>query len=533
MDQSNKKWVIVMPLIMAALLASGIYIGNRMRVDGGEGNFLIYPQTNKLSSIINYIQEEYVDTISKDKLIEDAIPLILADLDPHSVYIPARDLKETNENLQGNFDGIGVEFNIQNDTVIVLNTIAGGPSEKVGILPGDRIVMVDDSIIAGIGISNDGVMKVLKGKKGTIVKVGIFRKSVAEVLSFDIARDKIPYYSVDVAYMIDDRTGYIKMSRFSRNTYDEFITAVHKLKIEGMENVIIDLRGNSGGYLEIATKIIDEFLEAGKIMVYTQGQARPKKELLSSSKGLCIDNNVIVLIDESSASASEILAGAIQDNDRGLIVGRRSFGKGLVQEQTQFPDGSALRLTVARYYTPTGRCIQKPYNNGSIDYYHEINERYYNGEFMDADSIHFSDSLKYTTPGGKVVYGGGGIMPDVFVPVDTSGISDYFTDVRNKGLIYKFAFKYADDNRQFLNKFSNYSDLLKYLEKNNILSVFVKFAQKEGVKPVASEIEYSRENLNVLLMAHISRNIFDDEGFYPIISKIDNALNKAVELIEK
>ncbi|MEA3443773.1 MAG: S41 family peptidase [Bacteroidota bacterium] len=530
MEKSNKKWVIIMPIVLAIMLVTGIYIGNGLRVENKDSRFFIYPQTNKLNSLLNYIEEEYVDSISKNKLIEDAIPIILEDLDPHSVYIAAKDLQETNETLEGNFDGIGIEFNILHDTVIVINTISGGPSEKIGLLAGDRIVTVDDSLIAGIGLTTRDVISLLKGPGGSKVVVGILRKNEAEIIDYEIIRGKIPMFSVDVAYMIADSIGYLKISRFSKNTYEEFLTGIKKLKVANMTKLILDLRGNGGGFLDIAVSIVNEFLDAGKLIVYHEGKARPKRESFSTSEGICINDNVYVLMDEQSASASEILAGALQDNDRGTIIGRRSFGKGLVQEQTQFPDGSALRLTVARYYTPTGRCIQKPYSNGKFDYYHEVIDRFNIGDFSDADSIQTNDSLKYFTPKGKVVYGGGGIVPDIFVPVDTTGISTYFTKVRNRGYIYTYAFDYADENRETFSNFNNYIELHEHLKKQNLLNKFIKYAENKGIKPNHADIRYSKELLATLLYAQVVRNIFDDEGFYPIIHEIDATLLKAIEV---
>ena len=522
-----------MPIILALMLITGMFIGSKLSVINNESRFFIYPQINKITSIINYIDEEYVDSIVPEELIEDAVPILLNNLDPHSVYIPAKDLIRTNEPLEGNFDGIGVEFNIQKDTIVIVNIISGGPSEKIGILPGDRIVMVDDSLIAGIGLTNGGVVSLLKGERGTTVKVGVKRNRKNELLDFEIIRDKIPLYSIDASFLIDNETGYIKISRFSKTTYDEFISSIEKLQLEGIKNIIIDLRGNGGGYLEIATSLIDEFLEKDKLIVYTEGRSRPKQSFYSTTEGKCKSYKLVVLIDELSASASEIFAGAIQDNDRGTIMGRRSFGKGLVQEQTRFHDGSALRLTVARYYTPTGRSIQKPYGKKHDDYYHELNNRYLHGEFSEIDSISFADSLRFVTPKGKIVYGGGGIMPDIFVPVDTVGISNYYIKVRDKGLIYKFAFDYADKNREKLNDFKDFIALVNYLKKSKLLDEFVGYAKKEGVTPNWKDINYSAEVLNTMLHAQITRNIFDDDGFFPVISTIDNTLQKAVKLFHE
>ncbi len=530
MSQQSNKRLVYMPLVLALMIIIGMYIGGRLNFIDNENRFFIYPQTNKLTSIIDYIQEEYVDSVSADSMIDEAIPVILENLDPHSVYIPAKDLERTNEPLEGNFDGIGVEFNIQKDSIIVVNTILGGPSEKVGILAGDRIVFVDDSLIAGIGITNSGVIKLLKGKRGTKVKLGIIRKNSKEILEFEVIRDKIPLYSIDASFMINDSTGYIKISRFSRTTYDEFISGVNKLQALGLKNLIVDLRGNGGGYLQIATELIDEFLKADKLMVYTEGRSRPKSESVSTSNGICKDYKLVVLIDELSASASEIFAGAIQDNDRGIIVGRRSFGKGLVQEQTKFPDGSGIRLTVARYYTPSGRCIQKSYSNGNNEYFHELAQRFEHGEFSVEDSISYTDTLKYFTAAGRVVYGGGGIMPDIFVPVDTTEVSEYYSKVRNLGLIYKFAFEYTDKWRQKLKAFENYKELVSFLREKKLVAKFVKFAQKEGVKANWTDINYSKELLNTVIIAQITRNIFESEGYYQVISTIDMTLQKAMEV---
>ncbi len=533
MKESKHTWKVIMPIILALMLVTGMFIGKRLNVNQDNDQFFIYPQTNKLNALLNYIEEEYVDSISKDDLIEDAIPLILEDLDPHSVYIPAKDLQATNEGLHGEFDGIGVQFNIQEDTVVVIHTIAGGPSEKVGLYAGDRIVRVNDSLIAGIGIANNDVIKLLKGKRGSKVVVGILRNGENEIIDFEIIRDKIPLYSVDVSYMINENTGYIKMSRFSATTYKEFYEAASKLLRQGMKKLVIDVRGNSGGYLEVCINIIDEFLKADQLIVYTEGKSRPKTESFSGSNDLCIDTEVAVLIDAFSASASEILAGAFQDNDRGVIIGRRSFGKGLVQEQQQFPDNSAIRLTIARYYTPTGRCIQKPYANGNAEYFEDLHTRFAHGEFSEADSINFPDSLKYVTPAGKIVYGGGGIMPDIFVPVDTSGVSNYYTKIRNRGLIYQFAFQYTDSNRESLSAFPSYKELLEHLDSEQLLPKLISFATDKGVARDNSDIAYSSNLMNIMIKAQIARNIFNDDGFYPVIQEIDATLLKAIEVLEK
>lgn len=530
MKIQNKNRAIYMPIILALVLILGILIGNQLNNKKIDDRFFIYPRTNKLSLLLNYIEQEYVDSVSKEDLIEKAIPRVLENLDPHSIYIPKEDLKEMNEPLEGKFDGIGIQFNIQKDTIIVINTISGGPSEKMGIIAGDRIVKVNDTLVAGVKISNSDVMKKLKGKRGTKVIVSISRRNTDELLDFTITRDKIPLHSVDVAYMITPETGYIKISKFARNTHQEFLEKIALLKQQQAKKVIIDLRGNGGGYMDAATNIADEFLSSNELIVYTDGYARDRRNINSNLGGTCNDLDVAVLIDEWSASASEILAGAIQDNDRGMVIGRRSFGKGLVQEPTMFPDGSALRLTIARYYTPTGRCIQKPYDN--IDDYHgDIGLRYLHGEFEQQDSIKFADSLRYTTPKGKIVYGGGGIMPDVFIPVDTIGISPYLTKISNKGLVYSFAFEYTDTHRKELGKFNNSIELEKHLNTQELLGKFTKYAKSKGVNPNQKDIKISGYIIETQLKAYIARNILDDEGFYPIIKNIDHTLLKALDLL--
>lgn len=530
---NNKKINIIIPIIISLSISFGIIIGNFLAEKSPNQSLINIPQQNKLNTILDYIEKEYVDSISKSKLVEEAIPQILKNLDPHSVYIPASELKEVNESLEGNFEGIGVQFNLQQDTIYVVNTIPGGPAEKVGVLAGDRIIAVDDSIIAGTGLSNSQVIKLLKGEKGTEVKVGIKRKGVDELIDFTIIRDKIPMASMDISYMIDETIGYMKLSKFARTTYTEFKTGAADLLAKGMKKMILDLRGNGGGYLDAATRIIDEFLEAGKLIVYTSGKAQKRHEIRSSSRGILKKIEVVVLIDEFSASASEIVAGAVQDNDRGTIIGRRSFGKGLVQEQTVFNDNSALRLTIARYYTPTGRCIQKPYKDGIEEYNFDINERYLHGEFMEKDSIKLPDSLKYFTPEGKVVYGGGGIMPDIFVPVDTQGVTDYLIKIRNKGLIYKFALNYADKNRQKLLSYKTPYELEQYLSNKKVINELISFCKESGVPINRDEINQSKEIIKTQLHAYIARNILDDKGFYPIFHKIDNTLHKAINELNK
>lgn len=524
-----------MPFLFGLLVALGVFIGrNFFSAPGGKtSSLMIYPQANKLDALMNLIEEEYVDTVDRHAIEERIIPEILKDLDPHSVYIPAQDLNKVNEELQGNFGGIGVQFNMYNDTVMVIQVIQGGPSEKVGILPGDRIVAVDDSIIAGRKISTDDVMKKLRGEMGTDVKVGVLRRPNKDLVDFKIKRGSIPIYSVDVCYMVNETTGYIKVDRFAQNTYQEFLTALAKLKANNCQQVIIDFRGNSGGLLDVAIRLCNEFLPAKDLIVYTEGKSQKRQNVYANGTGTCQDTKVIVLIDEFSASASEIFAGAIQDNDRGLVIGRRSFGKGLVQQQIPLPDGSALRLTIARYHTPSGRCIQKPYENGVDEYYGDIYKRLEHGEFYNQDSIHFDDNLKYTTKNGRTVYGGGGVMPDIFVPRDTTMFTNYFISLRVNGIMYRYAIEYTDNNRQQLETLTTAEAFKDYLDKQNILSDFIRFTKDKGVAFNKEEYEISKPLIDVELKAYIARNILDNEGFYPILHEIDDVFIKALEEADK
>ncbi|MEG1586676.1 MAG: S41 family peptidase, partial [Bacteroidales bacterium] len=466
---SNKGKFVWMPVLLALAVILGIYIGKIVNQDP-IGMALQKRQTSKIDMLLNTIQNQYVDSVNTEKLVEDAIPTIVNELDPHSVYIPAKDLEATNEELEGSFSGIGVSFNIQNDTIMVISVVPGGPSEKIGLMAGDRIVQINDSAFTGKDVTNERVMKTLRGPKDSQVKVGIKRNTAKEILSFDITRGDVPVNSIDAAYVIDNKTGYIKISKFGRTTYNEFVSALAKLNKEGAKEYIIDLRGNSGGYMDMAINMVNEFLPKDELIVYTEGKALPRNEAFSNGTGAFQNAPLTVLIDEWSASASEIFAGAIQDNDRGTIIGRRSFGKGLVQQQIPFSDGSALRLTIARYYTPSGRSIQKEYKLGKgEDYGMDIINRYSHGEFYSKDSIHLNDSLKYQTRMGRTVYGGGGIMPDIFVPSDTTGVTSYLNSVINSGLLYQFAFRYADEQREELIKYKTYNDLMNYLNSQPLL----------------------------------------------------------------
>lgn len=535
MSYKNSLRQVVLPLVLAAVLAGGVFIGKTFSSPGDVSpgsRLFIYPQTNKIDAVLRLIEEQYVDTVDKVELTESLIPEILKNLDPHTVYIPAEDVKEANQELEGNFGGIGVQFSIQNDTVMVISVVPGGPSEKVGIIPGDRIIAVNDSVIAGKGFDSDEVVGMLRGELGTKVKVGILRRDRKGLLDFEITRGSIPVTSVEVGYMITDSIGYVKVSRFARNTYQEFLTALARLKAYNCQNLIVDLRGNSGGYLDIAISMINEFLPKGSLIVYTEGKASPRQDVYANGLGSCKDMRLTVLIDEFSASASEIFAGAIQDNDRGLIVGRRSFGKGLVQQPFNLPDGSSIRLTVARYYTPSGRGIQKPYTNGVEDYHRDIIARFQHGEFFERDSIEFDTSLEFYTVNGRKVFGGGGVMPDVFVPRDTSGFSDYYFKIRDRALMYQFALKYSDDNRIQLQRFETVEALEHHLDKENVLARLIKYAADNGIKYDEKGFRQSKNLMGTELKAYIARNILDNMGFYPIIAQVDEILKVAVSEIQ-
>jgi carboxyl-terminal processing protease len=526
----NKKTIIIIPLIIAISVASGIIIGNLLKQNSQPVFSIGHANPNKLTSILRLIETGYVDSVNTAEIIEKTIPELLKNLDPHTAYIPARNMQEVQEEMRGNFSGIGVQFSIQEDTVRVIEVVSGGPSSKVGILPGDRIVTVDDSLIAGVDVQNETVLNLLRGEKNTTVRVGVVRKGYDEKLEFEITRDDIPLISVDVSYMIDDETGFIKVNRFAESTYDEFMQGMQNLNQSGMEKLIVDLRQNPGGSLSSVLQIVDEFLEKGEAILYTEGLNQPRKTYNASGRNTWKDVKVYVLIDEFSASASEIFAGAMQDNDRGLVIGRRSFGKGLVQEQIPLMDGSALRLTVARFYTPSGRCIQKSYENGNEEYFNDLYSRFSHMEQLSADSIQFNDSLKYQTKSGRIVYGGGGIMPDIFVPADTSGNSPYFDKIYRKGLIYTFAYNYADNNRETLTQFQTAEEFDAYLSKQNLLDEFVEYAREKGVPRDAKGLNQSGKIIHTQLKAYIARNIIGEEGFYPIIRQIDNTLQKAIEI---
>jgi carboxyl-terminal processing protease len=531
----NKKIKIALPLIIGVSIAAGIFLGTYLQRQSTQNTLknMKFFKNDKLSLILDLIERNYVDTIDRAQLIENAIPEILTQLDPHSTYLVAQEMESVNDEMRGNFSGIGVQFVMQKDTLMILEVISGGPSFKLGIQPGDRIIKVNDRVIAGVNLPNDSIVGMLKGKKGTHVNVYIQRSNMPELLHFDIERGEIPIFSVDVAYMFTDSIGLIKVNKFAETTYREFKQGIDNLRKQGATKLIVDLRGNTGGYLQAVFQMVDEFLPENQMIVYTEGKSRSRFEYRSTRNKDYTDMDVAVLIDEFSASASEIFAGAIQDNDRGIIVGRRSFGKGLVQEQIPFMDGSAIRLTVARFYTPSGRCIQKSYAEGADAYNHDLEARFMNEEFLHADSIHFNDSLKYFTTGGRVVYGGGGIMPDFFVPADTSGVNNLFRSVISRNGLYNFTLEFSDKNRKILSVHKDVKSLVSALDRQQVFNQFMTHISKQGIKYSPRELIEARELIRMQLYAYISRNILGDQGLYPILLEKDKTVLKAVEELSK
>ena len=530
----NSKQSIWLPVIITLSIALGIFIGNHYRMLSGNHLSNVSYGGSKIDAILNIISEQYVDTVNMSELVEGTIPKIFSELDPHSVYISAKDVERANEDLEGSFSGIGVSFNMQTDTILVISVIPGGPSEKAGLLPFDRIITINDSVYAGRQVSQEEIMKNLRGAKNSVVKLGVKRGNEPELLTFEVTRGDVPVNSVDVAYQVAPGIGYIKVSKFGRTTYNEFITAIAKLKQQNCQSFVIDLRSNTGGYMEAAVNMINEFMPEGRLIVYTEGKAFPRSDVYANGTGTCQDAPIVVLTDEISASASEIFAGAIQDNDRGLIVGRRTYGKGLVQSPIRLNDGSELRLTIARYYTPSGRCIQKQYTLGDEESYdQDIYNRFMHGEFDSADSIKLDDHLKYLTAGGRTVYGGGGIMPDVFIPRDTSGITSYFTSVVNSGVLYLYALEYSDHHRREFAAYPNYEALYEHLKQQPLLEDFTNFAAKKGIRKRPHLIAVSGKLIVKQLQAYIVRNFFDDAGFYPIFLSDDVTLLRAVELLKE
>lgn len=528
----HKRILVWLPLIMAGCIALGIVLGGYFYYSGQRNLNFNLNGSNKIDNILNIIEGNYVDSLEMHDLIEKSIPSIFKELDPHSVYIPASDLQTVNEELEGSFSGIGIQFNMISDTITVVGVISGGPSEKAGILPGDRIITIEDSTF--IGVSTEKVMKNLRGEKGSKVRVGVQRSSSPKLLDFVITRGDVPVNSVEASFVTGDDVGYIKVGKFGRTTYEEFITAIAALRSKGAKGLIVDLRGNSGGYMEAAINMINEFLPKGRLIVYTEGRNFPRSDFYSNGSGIAQNLPLVVLMDEWSASASEIFAGAIQDNDRGCIVGRRSFGKGLVQNQIGLSDGSAVRLTIARYFTPSGRSIQKKYELGKgDDYERDIVNRFTHGEFDNKDSIKFDHSEIFQTVNGREVYGGGGIMPDFFIPRDTSGITSYYTSLVNKGIIYEFAFQFTDRNRDLLKQYKSAGALKSYLDSLPLVDEIADFAAERGIRRRPVLLNISRDLLRTQIEALIARNTLGENAFYEIYNEDDSAFKKAIELIKE
>jgi len=542
----NSKKTVITPLLIAISLVAGVGLGYLLTPTSSSSeevqpqeeensieNSLVFTG-DKLSQTLQLISAMYVDPVSVDSLVELAIPQLMEELDPHSSYIPRHEMQEANEPIEGEFDGIGVVFNMSSDTIVVMNVVPKGPSDKMGIQSGDRIMTIDDSLVAGRKIPQDKIVKRLRGKRGTKVKLGIKRYGVDELISFTVKRDKIPLNSVEASFMMTDKIGFVRLSSFAKTSYTEMQKALGELREQGMTKLIFDLRDNGGGLLDQAIYIGEMFLPNGKLVVYTVDRAGNRIEEYSRKDGMYSDLEIVVLINENSASASEILAGAIQDNDQGTIIGRRSFGKALVQRHIPYPDGSALRLTIARYYTPTGRSIQKPYDKGSEEYAMDIYNRYMHDELFNVDSIKLVDSLKYYTPEGKVVYGGGGIMPDIFVPLDTTSVTPYFREVTAKNILYRYTMEYTDKHRKELNAVNNdISKLNAMLDADKtLLDGLVRYAEAKGVKPNTEQIEESKELLMAQIRAYIGRNAtLDYSGYYSNIYTIDPTMLKALEVL--
>ncbi len=528
-EQQNSKFQIRLPLVLCIGLAVGVFVGAGFNTRKASDD--IGKDVQKFRDVLTQIQTEYVDTVNTNKLVDDAIHHMLNKLDPHSAYIPLSDRIAANEDLRGNFDGIGVEFNIFHDTIVVVSALSGGPSEALGIQSGDKIIKVDDKNLAGVGVTSNDVMKALKGPKGTEVKVTVLRRD--EEIDYSIIRDKIPQYSVDVAYMVDDEIGYIKVNRFAATTFEEFHQALSKLQAKGMTKLVVDLQSNPGGYMNIAIDMADDFLAGGKKIVFTHGKEKKyDSQALSTSKGDFEAGDLIILINEGSASASEILAGALQDNDRALIVGRRSFGKGLVQSPFDLSDGSELRLTISRYYTPTGRSIQKPYEDGD-EYSRDILSRYNHGEFFHADSIRFNDTLKYTTPKGRTVYGGGGIMPDYFVPLDTTLTSHYLNELYTSTSIQEYTFGFGEQHKEELLEKGFDHFLEKFVVTDKMLADLVQTGERNKVKADRKELAKKEKLFKVHIKAQIARKLWNNDGFFPVMNQTNEIFQQALKLFDR
>lgn len=527
---NNKKSNRFMPLMMALCVVIGIIVGS-FYSNHFSGNRLsiINTGTNRINNLLHIIDDQYVDKVNLDSLVEDAMPKILTELDPHSVYISAKDVEAANQDLQGSFSGVGIQFVIRQDTIHVQNVIQNGPAERAGILAGDKIVMVDDHTFVGKEVTNQEAMKRLKGPKKTKVKIGVLRYGHSKPQSFVVTRGDIPIKSVSATYMIDEKTGYIRIKSFGETTYAELLVALAKLGESGFQNLIIDLRDNTGGYLQSAVQMANEFLPKNKLIVYTEGRKSPRQDFRSDGRGSYKQTPLVVLINEGSASASEIFAGAMQDNDRATVIGRRSFGKGLVQKQIEFSDGSMVRLTIARYYTPSGRCIQKPYVHGETDdYAQDLMSRYEHGEFFSQDSIKHTGP-KYHTSNGRVVYGGGGITPDIFVPEDTTGFTSYYKQATMSGLILQFAFTYTDDNRPKLNNFKEMMELADYLKKQNLVDKFANYANDKGLKRRNLMIRKSHYLLDRFINSRIIYNMLDEQAWLEYVNEDDATIREALK----
>lgn len=527
----NRSPFIYLPLAFALVLAGGIYIGMRLNIPRDR-----YSGSSKFDDVLNLVYNEYVDTVSKDKLTEVALSLMLPHLDPHSSYIPASELKAVNESMEGNFEGVGVEFNIQRDTIRVVAIVPGGPSDNVGLQSGDRIIKIDGQNVAGIGIKNSDVFKKLRGPKGTKVKVTIVRAGAYNrPVDYTIVRDRIPLHSVEASYMVDGDIGYVKLTRFAETSYSELVDAINSLKLQGMNKLVLDLRDNPGGLLDIAVDIADEFLDKGKLIVYTEGRRQPRENAYATADGNFQRGDLVVLVDENSASASEIIAGAIQDNDRGTIIGRRSYGKGLVQRQQLLRDSSAIRLTIARYYTPTGRSIQKPYKDNLDDYYEEVGNRYESGELENPDSVKLDKRNRFVTPKGKVVYGGGGIMPDVFVGRDTSGVTSYYMAITSKGILYDFANNYIDQNRASLNaRFGGKPKAFaeSFTVEDGAINALASYAAGRGVAVNQAELKRSATLIKSVIKGLAARSIAGREAEVRSANQNDKTFLKAISVLK-
>lgn len=530
-ENKNSNFQISLPFVLCIGLAGGVLLGAGLT--NKSGGTEVNRDVQKLREVLSLVKSEYVDDTKTDDLVEEAIVHMLGKLDPHSAYISSKDRISANEDLQGNFEGIGIEFSIFNDTLTVVHAISGGPSEAVGVRPGDRIVKVNEKLIANTKLTNLDVMRYLKGPKGTEVKIEVVRKNKKEPITFTIIRDKIPQFSVDAAYLVTPEIGYVKVNRFSQNTYQEVHDALTKLRREGMKKLVLDLQGNPGGYMDQAISIADEFLPKGEKIVFTKGQEKKYDEdAMATDKGDFEKGDLIVLVNEGSASASEIVSGALQDNDRALVVGRRSYGKGLVQRPFNLSDGSEVRLTISRYYTPSGRTVQKPYENLD-EYDKDIVKRYKHGEFFTADSIHFNDSLKYKTLNGRTVYGGGGIMPDYFVPLDTTLISKYFNELSYANILREFAFNYAEQNNASLKKMNFAAYQRDFQVGDAMLNQLTVMGKKSKIEPDYTDLKKNKKLFQVYLKAEIARRVWGNEAFYPIYNETNEVLQQAIKLFDR